>query len=95
LITNKDAELLVNRLLKQYPVSERPAMPPLAQRGDRHQRDHPADDKSDRRMRRNEHRRHNDGDNRAKRANPHHHGNDEQRDQACRRCAVTPMVDVP
>jgi hypothetical protein len=53
-MTTKDAELLFRWLCRHYGYPgelEKPAVPPLAQRGNRH-RDHPADDKSDRRMRR-------------------------------------------
>jgi hypothetical protein len=37
-ITAKDAELLVAWLLRQYPSSERAAIPTLAQRNDNHER---------------------------------------------------------
>jgi hypothetical protein len=52
-MTRNDAQLLFDWLCRHYGYpgeSERPAVPPLANGDDDHQRDRPADYKSDRRV---------------------------------------------
>jgi hypothetical protein len=63
---SQDAQLIYNWFVRQYSLPlEGAAVPALAQRSDRHQRDSTADHKGKRGMRRNEHRSHNNGDHRA------------------------------
>jgi hypothetical protein len=60
-MTRDDAELLFKWLLRQYPISERRAMPALAHGDDDHQYDRHAKRDRDRRMRRHKNRGHDDG----------------------------------